>query len=196
MNEWSKNTCAATYKWVIIFQGNKKMNAFYFTLKVIQFCLWIDTCTAVFVKRAVPSILTFRCISLLWLREFIQTPYFALYNVTFPSFLGVWSCQMFFVCGWFSMQGIEKDGWDEVRGIDVVELHSSSICQTVLWNHFISASGCIKRVVRFFSQNFCEDLTNYLLFTTHSKLMKHNSYPESFWNPWFMKWVNIEINFI
>ena len=36
------------------------------------------------------------------------------------------------------MQGIEKDGWGEVRGIDVAELHSSSICQTGLCRRFIS----------------------------------------------------------
>jgi len=48
------------------------------------------------------------------------------------------------------VRGIEKGGWGEVRGIDVAELHSFSICQTVLWHHFISASGCIKRVARLF----------------------------------------------
>jgi len=35
----------------------------------------------------------------------------------------------------------------------------------------------------FFSQNFCEDLTNNLPFNMNSKMMKHNSFPESFWNP-------------
>jgi len=39
---------------------------------------------------------------------------------------------MFFVCGWFSLQGIEKDGWGEVGGKDVAERQSSSTCQTVL----------------------------------------------------------------
>ena len=162
-----------------------------------QFCLWSDTYTAVFLKGVGPSILTVGCVSLLWLTEFKQTLCFQLYNVHFPSILGIWSCQIFFVCGWFSVQGLEKDGWGEVRGIDVAELHSSSICQTVLWHQFISASGCIKRVAcLFFSQNFCEYLTNYLPFITHSKMMKHNSFPERFWNPWFMKWDNIEISFV
>ena len=118
--------------------------------QLTQFCLWSDTYTAAFVKWTLPSILTFGCISLLWLKEFIQTPYFALYNVTLPSFLGVWSCQIFFFCGWFSVQGIEKDGWGEVRGKDVSELHSSSICQTDFWHHFLRASGCMKRVARLF----------------------------------------------
>jgi len=90
-----------------------------------QFCLRSDTHTAVFVKYAVSSILTLGCISLLWLTEYIQTPYFALYNVHFPSFLGVWSCQKFFFCGLLSTQGIEKDGWGEVRGKDLDELESS-----------------------------------------------------------------------
>jgi hypothetical protein len=35
----------------------------------------------------------------------------------------------------------------------------------------------------FFSQNFCEDLTNYLPFIMHSKIMKHKSFTERLWNP-------------
>ena len=164
--------------------------------QLTQFCLWSDTYTAAFVKWTLPSILTFGCISLLWLTEFIQTPHFALYNLHFPSSLGVCSCQNFFFCGWFSVQGIEKDGWGEVRGKDVSELHSASIFHTVLWHHLISAIGWIKRVARLFPPKLCEELKNYLPFIMLSKIMKHNSFPECFWNPWFMKWVNIEFHFV
>jgi hypothetical protein len=48
----------------------------------------------------------------------------------------------------------------------------------------------------FVSQNFCEDLTNYLPFIMHSKIMKHNSFPEWVLNPCFMNWVNIEFHFV
>jgi len=48
----------------------------------------------------------------------------------------------------------------------------------------------------FFSQNFCEDLKNYLPFITYSKIMKHNSFPKCFWIPCFMNWLNIEFHFV
>jgi len=43
--------------------------------------------TAVIVIRALPSILTVRCIRSQRLTEFIKTSYFALYNVLLSSFM-------------------------------------------------------------------------------------------------------------
>ena len=46
----------------------------------------------------------------------------------------------------------------------------------------------------FSSQNFCEDVKNYLPFIMHSKIMKHNSFPEWFWTR--VIWTGWILNFI
>ena len=61
------------------------------------------TNTAQIFKTAVAPILTIRCRNVLWITQFSQEPYFALYNVFLKYFyvIGI-------VWAWFVLQGIEN----------------------------------------------------------------------------------------
>ena len=105
--------------------------------------------TALFVTRALPSILTVKCTSFPWLREFRQTLYFALYSVLF-TFYAFDIVKYSLSEGCFVLQGIEIHECREVWDRNVEELHNSAVFQAEICWPFICTTAWNKGITRLF----------------------------------------------
>jgi len=112
----------------------------------------------------------------LLLPEVRQTSYFAFQKVLLRLLLGISQPKIFFLWGWFLLQGIDCDAWREIRERGDAELHHSAICRQV----FDTASSVKLLAANYSNVFFTTKLSwksgKFIPFIMHSTLHKLRSF--------------------